>query len=52
MKWRNTKERELFSSKTSIHNEKTDCCDYQPKEEIPSIINPSYINENIHSRRE
>jgi hypothetical protein len=32
MKWRNTKERDLFISSNS--HDKHDCCDYQQKEEI------------------
>jgi len=45
MKWRNTKERESF---TSGNNEKNDCCDYQQKEEIISVINHNNETKNSH----
>jgi hypothetical protein len=52
MKWRNTKERELFTSGNSINNEKIDCCDYQEKEEIitysPSAIDHKNETKNSH----
>jgi len=52
MKWRNTKERELFPSGNSINNEKTDYCDYQEKEEIitysPSAIDHNNETKNSH----
>jgi hypothetical protein len=45
MKWRNTKERESF---TSANNEKNDCYDYQQKEEIISVINHNNETKNSH----
>ncbi len=62
MKWRNTKERELFTTTNSINNDNHDCYDCQQKEEIisysPPVLdnnnqtNNSHIDKNTPSRRE
>lgn len=46
MKWRNTKDRDLFLSKTSSLNiDKNDCCDCEPKDDsisyYSSVLNSS-----------
>jgi hypothetical protein len=52
MKWRNTKERELFTSTNSINNEKNDSCEIITYSSPVNEINNSHTDENIHSRRE